>query len=147
MRITICGSIAFWDEMLKVKEKLESLNHEVKLPPMEVKDEDGNILSVQEYYNKRKAETSDTSWIWDRKNEAMREHFNKIKWADCVLVLNFDKNDVKNYVGGNTLLEMGVALHLEKKIFLLNGIPDLSYKEEILGMKPVVLFGDIGKIG
>ena len=146
MKITICGSIAFYDEMLEIKKRLESLNHEVKLPPVDVKDENGNIISVKEYYNKRKAETNENSWIWARKNEAMKEHLSKVEWADAILVLNYDKKGVKNYVGGNTLLEMGVAFHLGKKMFLLNNIPDLSYKEEILGMKPIVINGDFGKI-
>ncbi len=146
MKITISGSIAFYDEMLEIKKRLESLNHEVKLPPVDVKDENGNIISVKEYYNKRKAETNENSWIWARKNEAMKEHLSKVEWADAILVLNYDKKGVKNYVGGNTLLEMGVAFHLGKKMFLLNNIPDLSYKEEILGMKPIVINGDFGKI-
>ena len=33
MKITICGSIAFFDEMLKVKEDLESRGHTVQIPP------------------------------------------------------------------------------------------------------------------
>ena len=147
MKITICGSIAFYDEMLKVKGELESLGHEVKLPPIEVKDKNGNIISVQKFYELRKNETSDDSWIWERKNEAMKQHFNKIEWSEGVLILNCDKKGVENYIGGNTLLEMGVALHLGKKMFILNDIPDLSYKEEVLGMKPFVIRGDLSKIG
>jgi hypothetical protein len=61
--------------------------------------------------------------------------------------LNYDKNNVKGYIGANTLLEMGLAFHLRKKIFLLNRIPEIGYKEEILGMGPFVIDGDLGKIG
>ena len=146
MKIVICGSIAFYDEMLKVKDELETLGHEVKLPPAEVKDKDGNSISVQEYYELRKSETSDDSWIWERKNEAMKKHFGKIEWSEGVLILNYSKKGVENYIGGNTLLEMGVALHLGKKMFILNNIPDLSYKEEILAMKPIIVSGDLSKI-
>ncbi len=146
MNITICGSIAFYDEMLDIKKKLEQLGHQVKLPPFEVKDENGNMIPVKEYYSKRKAETNDTSWIWDRKEEAMRLHFQKVEWGDAVLILNHDKNDIPNYVGANTLLEMGLAFHLNKKLFLLNDIPEISYKEEILGMKPIVINDDLTKI-
>lgn len=35
--------------------------------------------------------------------------------------------------------EMGLAFHLGKPIYLYNPIPEISYKEEILGMKPVVM--------
>jgi len=146
MNITICGSIAFYDEMLDVKKKLEQLGHQVKLPPFEIKDENGNIIPIKEYYTKRKAETDDTSWIWDRKEETMRLHFQKVEWSDAILILNYDKNNIPNYIGGNTLLEMGLAFHLNKKLFLLNNIPEISYKEEILGMKPIVINQDLTKI-
>ncbi len=146
MNITICGSIAFYDKMLDIKKKLEQLDYQVKLPPFEVKDENGNMISVKEYYSKRKAEINDASWIWDRKEEAMRLHFQKVEWCDAVLILNYDKNDIPNYIGVNTLLEMGLAFHLNKKLFLLNEIPEISYKEEILGMKPIIINNDLTKI-
>ncbi len=144
MKITICGSIAFFDEMLEVKEKLEQLGHEVDLPPTEIIDENGRMISVKEYYRLRKEEhNSNDSWIWTRKKEAILNHFRKIKWADVVLVLNYEKNNIAGYIGGNTLIEMGLALWLKKKIFLLNEIPEIVYKEEILGMQPIVLNGDL----
>ncbi|MCK4589343.1 MAG: hypothetical protein KAT77_02795 [Nanoarchaeota archaeon] len=139
MKITICGSIAFFDEILKVKQQLEALGHEVKLPPTEIKDKDNNLITVQEYYQLRKTETNPNSWVWDRKAEAIKIHFNKIKWADAVLITNYEKNNIKGYIGANTFLEMGIAFHLNKKIFLLNQIPEVDSKEEILGMKPIVL--------
>jgi hypothetical protein len=146
MKITICGSIAFYDEMLDIKEKLEKLNHQVKLPPFEIKDKNGNMIPIKEYYTKRKAETDNTSWIWDRKEEAMRLHFQKIVWSDAVLVLNYNKNNVQNYIGANTLLELGLGFHFNKKLFLLNDIPEMNYKEEILGMKPIVINNDLEMI-
>jgi hypothetical protein len=146
MKITICGSIAFYQEMMTIKKDLELLGHEVDLPHTEIKDENGEMISVAEYYQRRKAETNDDSWIWDRKEEAIRMHFEKIAWAEAILVLNYSKNNIDNYIGGNTFLEMGVALHLNKKIYLLNNIPEISYKEEILGMKPMVIKGDLKKI-
>ena len=146
MNITICGSIAFYDEMFNLKKKLEQLGHQVKLPPFEVKDENGTMIPIKEYYSRRKAEIGDTSWIWDRKEEAMRMHFQKVEWSDAVLILNYDKNNISNYVGANTLLEMGLASHLNKKLFLLNDIPEISYKEEILGMKPIIINNDLTKI-
>lgn len=146
MKITICGSIAFFDEMDKIKNELEKLNYDVRLPPYEIEDENGNLIPVKEYYEKRKSENDDESWIWDRKEEAIKNHFNKIEWSDAIIVLNYDKNDIANYIGANTLIEMGLALHLGKKIFLLNNIPEISYKEEILGMKPIVINGDLSLI-
>jgi len=146
MKITICGSIAFQDEVLSVKEKLEKLRHEVKVWPSEVKDEKGQLISVQEYYKIRKIAANDEKWVWDRKAEGVLKHFDKVAWSDAILVANYDKNDVKGYIGGNTLMEMGLAFFLKKKIYLLNEIPELSYKEEILGVRPIVLGGDLSKI-
>lgn len=146
MKITICGSIAFIDEMQATKNKLEELGHEVKLPPLEIIDENGKAMSAKEYYTIRKTTNMTEGWIWDRKEQAMRNHFDKITWADSILVLNHDKNEVTGYIGGNTLMEMGFAFFLKKKIYLLNKIPELSYKEEILGVRPIVIEGDLNKI-
>jgi hypothetical protein len=146
MKITICGSIAFYEQMLEIKQKLESLGHEVDLPPSEVEDDQGKMISVAEYYSRRKAGQESDTWIWDRKEWAIRFHFKKIEWADSVLILNYDKNGVVNYIGGNTFLEIGVAFHFGKKIYLLNDIPEVSYKEEILGMKPIVIGSDLNNI-
>jgi len=146
MKITICGSIAFQDEILSIKERLEKLGHEVKIWPLKVKGEKGQLISVQEYYKIRRAANNDEKWVWDRKAEAVMEHFNKIAWSDAILVVNYDKNDVKGYIGGNTLMEMGLAFFLKKKIYLLNEVPELPYKEEILGVKPIILNGDLTKI-
>ncbi|HAU65993.1 MAG: hypothetical protein UT30_C0012G0014 [Candidatus Uhrbacteria bacterium GW2011_GWF2_39_13] len=146
MKITLCGSIAFIDEMQMTKDKLKALGHEVKLPPSEILDEQGKTMPVKEYYALRKTTNETEGWIWDAKEQAMRNHFEKVLWADAILVLNHDKNGVANYIGANTLLEMGLAFHHRKKIFLLKPIPELSYKEEILGMHPIVLFGGLSSI-
>lgn len=143
MNITICGSIAFIDEMREAKKELEGLGHDVRMPPTEIADEHGQTISVMEYYRMRKAAGADDAWVWKQKEELVHEHFRKIEWADAILVLNFSKNGIPNYIGGNTLIEMGLALYLQKKIFLLNPIPDVSYTEEILGMHPVVIHGDL----
>ena len=146
MKICICGSIAFQDKINSVKEKLEGLGHEVKLWPLQVKDENDRLISVEEYYKIRKTADNNEKWVWDRKAEAVLEHFDKVAWADAILVTNYDKNDIKGYIGGNTLMEMGLAFFLKKKIYLLDEIPEISYKEEILGVRPIILNGDLSKI-
>lgn len=150
MKITICGSIAFQNEILSLKEKLEEMGHEIGIWSFEVKNKNGKFISVQEYYKIRQkvrgGVDDNQEWVWNRKAEAIMEHFNKIVWSDVILVANYDKKDIKGYVGGNSLMEMGVAFFLKKKIYLLNEIPEISYKEEILGMKPIILNGDLNKI-
>lgn len=146
MKITICGSIAFHDEALSIKERLEKLGHEVKIWPLELKDENGQLIPVKEYYQIRRVATEDKKWVWDRKAEAILEHFDKVVWSDAILVTNYDKNNIKGYIGGNVLMEIGLAFFLRKKIYLLNSIPEISYKEEILGVKPVIINGDLSRI-
>ena len=51
-----------------------------------------------------------------------------------------------NYIGGNTLMEIAFAYVNDKKIFLLNPVPEVSYKDEILAMYTKVLNGDLQEI-
>ncbi|MFQ5770208.1 MAG: hypothetical protein ACE5HX_06710, partial [bacterium] len=74
----------------------------------------GKKAHVIEYYKARKSGWDDE--IEELKEWAMREHFEKIKKSDAILVVNPDKDGKKNYIGGNTLLEMGLAFFLNKKI-------------------------------
>ena len=70
----------------------------------------------------------------------------KVKANDAVLVLNFDKQGQKNYIGGATFLEIFKAFELNKKIFLFNPVPDGILKDELIGMSPLVINGDLLKI-
>jgi len=79
-------------------------------------------------------------------HDLIRNHFREIEKSEAILVLNYSKGRAKNYIGGNTLMEMGYAFYLNKKIFLLNPIPYQSYRDEIVAMQPKVLKGDLGKI-
>lgn len=38
---------------------------------------------------------------------------------------------------------MGFAYVLDKKLFLLNDIPKVNYKDEIVALKPIILNGNI----
>ncbi|MBU3924704.1 hypothetical protein KKB43_04405 [Patescibacteria group bacterium] len=139
MKITICGSLVFSDKMSEAKEQLEKEKHEVRLPLLEVEDEKGNIISAKKYHTIRKTANAGETWVWDRKEEAMRIHFDNVVWADAILILNYHKNNIPNYIGANTLIEMGLAFYHKKKIFLLNPVPNISYKEEVLAMKPIII--------
>lgn len=74
------------------------------IPPHQVKNEAGDMISVKEYYElRRKMMTDDNKehdWIWQRKKDAIRWHFEKVAKANCILVLNFEKNGVVDYIGG-----------------------------------------------
>jgi hypothetical protein len=146
MKITICASVEKYQRLSEAKDDLEKLGHQVDLPPAELKDGDGNLISAEDYHALRRKVFEKESWVWERKAEAMHLHFGKVVWADAILVYNYTKNDVEHYIGPNTFLEMGLAFHLGKDIFLFNPIPDLNYKEEIIAIKPIILHKDLSKI-
>ncbi len=76
----------------------------------------------------------------------IREHFKKIEQADAILILNYEKKGIAGYIGGNTFLEMGYAFGLDKKVYLLNSIPEMDYKTEMYAIQPIILDGDTDKI-
>ncbi len=143
MRITICGSMSFAREMIDFKSELEKMGLEVDIPG-EAKDyaEDLKLKKQTEGWEslegaRRKIE-----------RDLIRAHYNKIKNSDAIFVINKDKKGIKNYIGGNSFLEIGFAYILRKKIFLLNPIPtEIPYfYQEIIAMEPIVLGGDLAKI-
>ncbi len=144
MTITLCGSIAVIDEMYRLKTELEGLGHKVLLPPNEVPGENGELIPSSEYYSQKKSlQKNDDAWIWQNHSQRIVAHFDKVSKSDVILVANYDKNGIKNYIGPNTLMEMGLAFYLQKKIYLLNPIPELAWKEEIIGLKPIVINGNL----
>jgi len=143
MKITICSSAFFTKESHEIKKKLERENHLVFIYPQEI-EVNGNIISMEDYHAIRK--NNPTKDLLKIKRSLIDEHIKRIKNSDAVLVLNFDKKGIKNYIGGNTFLEIGFAYLLGKKIFLLNPIPDMNYREEMEAMEPVILYGDLSKI-
>ncbi len=152
MKITLCGSMKFHDEMEKIAKELESAGHEIKVPLLriEVKEKGRDRkMSIRAFIESNGGidSFSNDHDIWEEKSNAIDDHFKKVEWCDAVLVANYPKHEIDGYVGGNTLMEVGLARYLRKKIYLLQPISSkLSYKEEILGMKPIVIDGDLSKI-
>ncbi|MBL7021730.1 hypothetical protein ISR92_00150 [Patescibacteria group bacterium] len=132
MKIAICSSMAFAKEMIKAKEDMEKLGHEVIIQDDVEQHASGEIVDEDKW---RKMEI-----------DPFKVYFEEIKKADAILVINLDKHGVSNYVGGNTLIEMAFAYVLDKKIFILNPVPDLGYSDEIEAMKPIILKGDLKNI-
>ena len=142
MKITICSSAFFTKECYEIKKRLEQENHLVFIWSPEI-GVNGNSVSMKDFHAMRKNNLTED--LLKLKKSLIDEHIERIKNSDAVLILNFDKKGIKNYIGGNTFLEMGFAYVLGKKIFLLNPIPEINYKEEIEAMRPIVLYGDLNK--
>ena len=79
-------------------------------------------------------------------HDFIKEHFRKINASDAILVLNYDKKGIKNYIGGNTFLEIGLAYWLEKKIYLFHPIPQMDYVTELHAMQLSIIDEDLEKI-
>lgn len=141
MKITICGSIKFAPRLVEIHHRLETLGHEPKMHEQMFKLADGTAAQLMDI-----AKGVESSAIKQKYNYIKWWH-NSIKESDAILVCNFDKNGIKNYIGGNTLMEMGFAHVNDKKIFLLNPIPEeVSYVDEIKAMTDLVIDGNLNLI-
>ena len=141
MKIYRFGSIKFADKLVEIYHQLEKLGHQ----PMMHEQMFGLVHSTAEQLKDIRNNVE---------NSEIKKKYNYIKWwdnciksGDTILVCNFDKNGIKNYIGGNVFLEIGFAHVNDKKVFLLNPIPEeVSYVDEIKAMVDVVLNGDLTKI-
>jgi len=136
MKIGIISSMHHSEKMLAVKKQLETLGHQV-------------ICSnyVNDYLGKSDEEKEQVKLYQKYNLDAIKEFWNRMGDLDAVLALNLERKGIKNYIGGNTFLELGFAYVLNKKIFLYNPIPDIHfYDTEIKAMKPAIINGDLSKI-
>jgi hypothetical protein len=135
--ITICSSANFYRQAVDIQAKLNKEGFSVMVPATAERMKKSGDFEVSHY----------KTWLSDAKDyhkkaALMHGHFDRITEADAILVINNEKHGIKNYIGGNVLMEMGLAFHLNKPIFILNEIPkDSPLIEEILGLNPIVLHG------
>jgi len=124
-------------QVLELKKELEKLGFIVLIHEASVTMH-GKEVPVEQYNVIKKGEWNDE--LQKTLAPKMRDHFEKIEKLDAIVVMNKDKEGRKNYIGGNTLIEMGLAFYLQKQIFLTNPIPtDVPYVEEIRGVSPIIL--------
>lgn len=137
MRIGIVGSMHLTEKMMEVQEELIRLGHDAYLsglaaPFVGKTDEEKERIKIFQKHN----------------NDAIREFWGHMRNGQAILVLNLERHGIPNYIGGNTLMEIGFAHVLHQKIYLMNPIPDIPYyKTEIEAVQPNVIFGDLSKIG
>jgi len=140
--ITLCSSASFYKELLVVEKELKKAGFRV-LVPYTAKEmrRTGNfeVDSYKTWYN--------DPATYKRKSFLMHHHFRKIVKSDAILVLNLAKHEQEGYIGGNVLMEMAVAFHLRKWIYLYREASKKSnLYEEIMGMQPVCIEGNLSKI-
>ena len=133
MKIAVASSMQNAEKMIEVRDELIELGHDAFVtkftePMMGKTDDEKEKMKLHQKYNL----------------DAIREFWNAMQNADALLVLNLNKDNIENYIGGNTFLEMGFAHVLNQKIFLYNPIPEIPhYKTEIIAMKPTIINQDL----
>lgn len=142
MKVAICGSLDFTYEIEKLSNELRKAGFEVRIPISSEKIIKGEFSLEEIKKEKHSGKFSDRAIKYD----SIRTYWSVIENCDCVLIANYDKNGIKNYIGGNSFLEMGFAHILKKKIFLLNDVPEMIYSAEIKAMQPIVLNGNLLKL-
>ncbi len=136
MKIGVAGSMQYIEKMVEIVKQLEVMGHEAFTSSFADKylgktDEEKEVLKLDDKYN----------------HDAIREFWHPMQDADALIVANYDKHGIKNYIGGNAFLEMGFAYVLNQKIYLMNPIPDMPYYgTELIAMQPTILNGDLSKI-
>ncbi len=141
MKIYVLGSTYFKEEMVSCAKQLRELGLDGWIHPdyeAFVRGEKQDI--VQRWHKGERAAIK-------IENNYLKTHYKHILESDAVLIVNAEKNGVKNYIGGNVLIEMGQAYVHDKKIFFLYDMPSQSpYLDETESMTPICLKGALENI-
>lgn len=128
IKLLIHASLDFVDNMLLEKKNIER-NSGLKV-----------ILPELTRYQHIRDEQGNDELFTEIKNRLTLDNISNVEKCDCLLILNYDHRGIKNYIGGNSFLEMIVAFYLRKPIYLLNDIPEsMTYTEEIKALYPIVI--------
>lgn len=136
--VAICSSANFYRQAVDVQDFLEDAGYEAIVPITAERMKASGDFDASHY----------RTWLTDsndyhKKTTLMKTHFKEVEKGDVCLVLNYEKHGIQNYIGGNVLIEMALALYLDKPIIILNEIPEESnFLEEIIAMDPIVVHGN-----
>lgn len=139
MKIFISSSMTFTPQILKTKMKLEKIGFHV-LIPLETENLAKDVESIETF----KVDLKNA-----HKTDILRKNFQEVAKADALLTLNLDKRGIRGYVGPSALMEMGIAYHLGKKLFLWQEVPhwdEVPWGYEVRMMQPTILHGDLTMI-
>lgn len=133
-KILIVCSTSFYSKIEPIRQELEK-KFKVLLPNSYL-----NTNIEKNYDDMTKKEYCDFF------KEMFFESRKKVGEADMILVLNYDKNDKKNYIGASTFLEIYEAYMQEKKIYVLNELPNNLLIDELKGCNPIIINNDLLRI-
>lgn len=143
MKVVICGSVSFPEKIREIQRGLLDRGHDVVIPH-----------SIERYeikgYSEAERLKKGKEFVRNIKPDLTIRHFNEIKDADAILVVNVEKNGVPGYIGGATFAEIMIAFYFGKKIFFLNPVPiheKMDFlRDEIECTSPVVINSDLNAV-
>lgn len=141
IKVYVLGSNYFIPQMVKCSEDLRALGYAGWIHP------DYEAFNRGEKQDIIKRASSGEAAEMKRKYNYLKVHYQHILESDAILFVNGEKKGIKNYIGGNVLMEMGQAYVNERPIFLLYDIPtESAYLDEIKAMDPICLKGNLADI-
>ena len=132
----VCGSMSFAKEMLELQNQLEGFGHDVSVP-CDTELHAGKPGCIDELDKDREHLVA---------NNIMKQCFDTLAESEAVIFLNLSKNGVEGYIGTSSLMEMGLAYYLGKKIYFMYPHPDPNeqrWAHEVASFQPAVLNGSI----
>ena len=128
MKILIHASLDFKQAMIDAKNYIEDNSaHKVMLPELTRYQDIRDVHGDDETFTKIK-------------NRLTKENFQNVENCDVLFIINHSHREIKDYIGGNSFMEMVIAFYLKKPIYLLNDIPEgMTYTEEVKSLYPTVV--------
>lgn len=137
MKIMLAGSFAFAKEIIEIKKQLEEMGHTV------LTTGDLELIASRPHIKMSFAEELKNCI----EHDSLQDGFNQVAESDVVLVCNYAKNNIQGYLGTSVLMELAIAYHFKKKVFLLYDYDkSQNYGLEITIINPVIINNDLSKI-
>lgn len=138
----MCSSANFYKHTNDVAKELAKMGYKIKIPITIKKMKKSGNFKAEDYRTWHKNPST-----YMRKAYLMKNHFDKIASSDAIFVVNDQKRGIKGYIGANVLMEMGLAFHFKKPIFVLSNVSaDLPVYEEVRAMNCIVVNQDLTKV-
>lgn len=129
--VVICGSMSFYPNMVEQQSLLRALGVKSVIPSPDT--DVFQILNEEESLS--------------AKRSASMKHIRRVRDGKTfgILVLNFDKHGIADYIGANSFAEIAVALAHYKRIYLYQGVPTF-YRDELIAWGAVPLNCDLSRL-
>lgn len=127
----------FSKEMLKIQSDLKSLGFFDVVVPHNTERYASSELEEETHNESAKNKIE---------KDLIRAYYQEISSADTVIIANYDKNGIANYIGGNSFLEAAFAHVLNKRLYFLFDIPEMIYTDELKALQPIILNDDLKMI-